>query len=253
MTSNKFFIVLASFLLLYGVLTSNNVMSQNELICSIQDIKTEADLSNWSQYYYLHPRPDLTIKALLFAEKEGFLDNRDACLPLIALTSQIVRQNPKQLPAWVQELNPMKTEHKKLIWKALWQSNTAESRSAANLLAQDFPINERPPLLTQSSPSPQPIEKIELSPPVLDMLWANFFATGDERYVVRIMSALPYLRKETLDTSKMITAGVASWSLASNAHQHKRVMSICLAALQRHPEWKPELEEVIARANAPQK
>ena len=225
--------------------------AMNEPAGPVQDIKTETDFNNWSTYYYLYPRPDLTVKALLFAEQSGYFNKNDVRVILIALTSQIFRQNPKQLPAWIKELAPMKTEHKQLIWKALWQANTAESQNAANLLAQNFPTYGRPPVLSQSSPSPQPIEKMELSPPVLDMLWASFFITGDERYVERIMAALPGQGQH--DANKMITAGAASWSLAANAHQHKRVMNICLAALQKHPEWKPELNEVIGRANAPQK
>lgn len=226
----------------------------NEPVSPVQDIKTETDFDKWSTYYYLYPRPDLTVKALLFAEKNGFFDKSDVRVILIALSSQIFRQSPKQLPAWIKELTPMKIEHKELIWKALWQANTAESRNAANLLAQNFPTYVRPPVISQSSLSPQPIEKMELSPPVLDMLWASFFITGDERYVERIMAALPVLRKGQRDANKIITAAAASWSLAANAHQHKRVMNICLAARQKHPDWKSELDKIIVQAKAsPQK
>jgi hypothetical protein len=216
----------------------------------IQNIKTAADFEQWCTYYYLYPQPDLTVKALLSAEKSGMFDKRTAQVCLIAISSQIFRENPKQLSTWIKELSPMTTEHKKLIWKALWQANTIESRKEANVIAQQFPEKNRPPELTQFTPNPHPIESMELSPAVLDMLWASFFITGDERYVERIMAALPGLRQGQYDASKAYIAGAAKWSLASNAHQHKRVMSICLAALQKHTEWKPELTEIIAQANA---
>lgn len=229
----------------------SHTQAVKEPIAPVQDIKSETDFELWSTYYYLYPRPDLTVKALLFAEKDGIFDMKNAQLSLVALTSQLFRQNPKQLTVWIKGLTPLATEHKKLIWRALWQANTADCKKEANLFAQQFPTYDRPPVLTQSSPQPPLIENMPLSADVLDMLWASFFITGDERYVERIVSALR--GQGQYDANKTLTAGAATWSLTANAHQHKRVMKICQASLQKYPECKPELEQIIARANAPEK
>ncbi len=218
-----------------------------------KDITSENDFEQWCTYYYLHPQPDLTVKALLFAEKNGYFDKESARAPFLAMISQLFRQNPKLLPVWIKELTPMATVHKKLIWNALWLANTPESKEEANLFAKQFPAYDHPPAQIASIPAPQPIEKMQLSADVLDMLWGSFFITGDEKYVDRIISALPGLRKGEHDPNKMMAAGAAQWSLTANAHQHQRVMKICMAARQKHPECKPEVDQVIARANARQK
>lgn len=44
--------------------TQNKAMNESSIIP--KDIKTEADLNEWMTYYYLHPQPDLTPKAIFF-------------------------------------------------------------------------------------------------------------------------------------------------------------------------------------------
>lgn len=215
----------------------------------MQDIQSVSDLNRWAAYYYLYPSPDLTVKALLFAEKSGILDKNKSQAPLVAHFSQIFAQNPKMLSDWLSELSNLNMQHKAFLWKALWQANSAESKEAANALAQQFPANSSPPVLSRSSPRPIPFEKMKLSPVVLDMLWGSFFVTGDERYVQRIMVALPGLDTANHDLEKMLTACAAKWSLFSNARQHERVMNICLNARQKHPEWEPYLDAICEHGN----
>jgi len=217
----------------------------------IQDIRTLGDFEQWSAYYYLYPCPNLTVKALKFADKNGVFDHEGAPAFLIALMSQIFAANPNKLASWIDQLSEITPQHKVLVWKALWLVNTEQSRKVANQLAQQFPGSNRPPVLSQASPIPRAIEKMDLSPGVLDMLWACFSVTGDQKYIERIMSALPGLRKGQHDANKMFTAGAAQWSLTANARQHKRVMEICLNARRNHPELQPELDKIIAQAKLP--
>lgn len=230
---------------------SDRPVQDRQVMLKLQGIQTMPELNQWSTYYYLCPRPDLTVRAVLFCEKSGILDRATAQAPMLALYSQIFASNPKQLTVWIKELSPLSAAHKRLIWQALWQTNTAESWKAANIFAEQFPANNRPPVLSQSSPKPEPFEKMQLSPAVLDMLWSSFLITGDERFVERIISALA----EFGDGKKQhsMTAFTAQWSLISNARNHQRVMSICKAAGAKHPECKAQLDDVIARASAPAK
>lgn len=216
----------------------------------LHDIRTLSDFEQWATFYYVHPRPDLTIKALKFADKNGVFEIQGSTAVLIALMREVFAENPKQLASWIEQLSSMTPQHKAFVWNALSWVNTPQSKALANQLAQQFPTNQRPPVLSESSPSPEPIERMELSPDVLDMLWTSFFVSGDEKYIERIMSALPGSRQGHSDPGKLITAGAAQWSLASNAYQHKRVMEICLNARRKHPELLPQLDKIIAQAKS---
>lgn len=216
------------------------------------EINTIDDLSNWMTYYYLKPRPELTVKAVKFAAKEGLFERNGLGVIMIAMMNHIFAQNSKQLPAWIQDLSTLSIKHKAYVWQALWRVNTDQSRELANQLREQFPGDQKPPLLTSDSRIPTPFEKMRLSPAVLDMLWISFSITGDEKYVERIISALTGLRKEERDPDNILTAGAARWSLASNAHLHEKVMKICLEERKRHPELQSELDKVISQARLAQ-
>ena len=83
---------------------------------------------------------------------------------------------------------------------------------------------------------------------MLDALWGNFMATGDNAPVVRIISALPWIHVRG-DVPRLLVGGAARWSLISNAIQHQPVMAVCRRELASQPkEVEGVLREVIAEA-----
>jgi len=66
---------------------------------------------------------------------------------------------------------------------------------------------------------------IEHSPSYNDMFWAGFFASGDQRYVEKVLmeAQLPEMEK---NVNLLATSMSARWSLASNAINHKLVKKI---------------------------
>src|SRR5262249_48748082 len=81
--------------------------------------------------------------------------------------------------------------------------------------------------------------------------------SGDERYVRRVISALPAANADTdaranpgaAGVGSFLVGGMARWSLMSNASQHPRVLQICREAIEKMSEdRKPVLERVIADA-----
>ncbi len=83
-----------------------------------------------------------------------------------------------------------------------------------------------------------------ISPQALDMLWATFFATGDERVVRRIISVLQ-LSKDNKSAEALIGTS-ALWSLKSNAKQHEKVMAICKEEIGKQDGLtKNLLQEVV--------
>lgn len=135
-----------------------------------------------------------------------------------------------------------------MIYTALWLANTKESNRQATILAKQLEVPAQV-AIAKGIPHLPPIENMEIrSPAIIDMLWASFFATGDERYVKRIITLLPWSETNKHDQSKKIIGDTARSSLASNAIKHKRVMAICENAIHAQPELKPILDNLIENA-----
>jgi len=200
-------------------------------------------------YYYQHPRPDLMISALRAMSKEGWLKKENSKAPVAAFLARLLSANADRWDRWTKDLTGETEDEKSIFTVALWMGNDESCRKAlAGLLRGGDPafkqeasqlLEKRPPnLLGDDIDSPQ----------FLDALWGSFLATGDERYVQRLISTLPLLDRKD-DIMKMLIGGAAKWSLTSNAVQHPKVMEICEAELKVLPEnQKPALMEVIESA-----
>lgn len=177
------------------------------------------------------------------------LDRQNAEAPLIAFC-QIFAQNSKELPAWIEELKSLRQSHKNLIWTALWMANTTEARSQMVIVAKQCMPYEQA-AIAKNTQKVVPLETMEVSSPViLDMLWADFFATGDERYVKRIMTVLPASNQAGQPGASAIMSGVAKWSLCCNAHQHQRVLEICKKEMNNQPPLREVLSQIVDKATS---
>jgi hypothetical protein len=79
----------------------------------------------------------------------------------------------------------------------------------------------------------------------LDMLWADFFATGSELAVLKIITNLSELESE--HPFEVATAGSAKWSLTSNGIQHDAVHAIIRKRIDDEPNEliKSTLQQII--------
>jgi len=179
--------------------------------------------------------------------KKGWLSKADSQSPLAAFLAQVFANNSDKTKAWLIELQSSTEDQKIMAALALWMAHTSNSVSLLESVAtkgspsyQDYVKkllgDDRPPDFLKDTIS---------SAGFLDALWGSFFATGDERYVQRLISALPMLDTKG-DVTKMLIGGAAQWSLTSNAIQHPRVMEICETELNTLPnDQKPALRKII--------
>ncbi|MBZ5657847.1 MAG: hypothetical protein LAO56_21505 [Acidobacteriia bacterium] len=224
--------------------------SNPSLIASAKGITTDDEMHEWVTYYYLHPRPDLTVSAIQLMSKKGWLSKSSSQSPLAAFLAQVFASNGDKLNAWVTELKTETEDQKIMAALALWMSHSSESKKLLEQMAvkgsasyQDYVKG-----LIRDDHPPDFLKDAISSPGFLDALWGSFFATGDERYVRRLISTLPLLSSK--DTQNVLIGGAAQWSLASNAEQHPRVMEICKSELSKLPDdQKPVLEKVIESAH----
>ncbi len=246
-TNNRFkrnFLILAISLLLSGSGAAN---AEGNATAGPVAIKSTQDLVNWMTFYYMHPQPDLLVPALMFADQNGMVQQGEA--PLTAFVSRLFAQNPKRLGVWLEQLDALTPKSKPMLWSSLWWSGTVESKEALNKLLVKLPPKSQDYLMSQMAKPAEPIEEMEIkSPAVLDELWGAFSATGDDKYIVRLMTALPWIYDASGDFNKLSIGGAARWSLASNAQQHPKVMKLCLKAKETKPELRKALELVLADA-----
>lgn len=102
--------------------------------------------------------------------------------------------------------------------------------------------------------------KTPLSPAYNDMNWSSYFATGDVKFLNKIIANIHHAENR-IDRNLFVTGATAKWSLCSNAKQDKQVKEhlttlkdnkkIIKAILKRDPhEFKQEMTDVIIKQRA---
>jgi hypothetical protein len=210
-------------------------------------INSTEDVVQWMTYYYLHPQPDLLVPALQYADANGLIEKGQA--PLTAFVSRVFAQNPARIAGWTKELESLSPQGKPLLWSALWWSNTVEGKQSLEELMKTLTEKQAGEVLQQMAHPATPIEQLEVkTPEVLDELWGAYSATGDEKYVNRLISVLPWQYDHSADYMRMTIGSAARWSLTSNAQQHPAVLKICLKARDAQPQLKGILDKIITDA-----
>ena len=225
------------------------VQSRPAVIASVKSIATQEQLDEWMMRYYQHPRPDLTISAVEFMAKSGELSHKGAQPPIGAFLSEVFIQNPGAVEQWQTQLRNGTDDQERILALALWMSDVKELLPLLKAMASgsSASVGEYAKGLLATRP-PDLLRDDVASAGFLDMLWGGFFATGDERYVRRIIGTLPLAKTEG-DIQEKLIGSAAQWSLTSNATQHTRVMEICEVELKRlSDDQKDTLAEVIKRA-----
>ncbi|WP_299488049.1 hypothetical protein [Acaryochloris sp. IP29b_bin.137] len=201
-------------------------------------------------HYFENPQLNKVPMAIETFVKEGYLTNDSTVDSVIIFLSFIFRANPDQVSLWLKSLENLSEPVITEIGKALWFSDTAEAQQSLDtIIAEGSPaIKESLEFLLQESPPN--IEDLPIaSPDVLDMLWAAFAATGEEKYVTRLISALAYVNQDAEPHLSSI-GNAARWSLQSNVDKYESVKSICTNQLNQQPqEISLILKELLADVN----
>lgn len=211
--------------------------------------KSEKELIEWMTYYYLHPSPESTSSVIQSMQQFGYFKKESAGAPLASFFSCIFRSSPTAIESSLKTFANFSPEEQQILVRSLWLANTKEAKFQLEKLIAIQLNNENPKNADLLKTNPPEIEKMPInSPDILDMLWGAFMATGDEKYVVQVISVLSYSTIKG-DVARLLVGGSARWSLTSNAIQHKRVLDICISQLKKQPkEATAILSEIITEA-----
>lgn len=206
-------------------------------------------LGRWITYYYSNPEPHRVAEAIHAASSQGFMKNGQKASPFIGFIAGVMSKNPSMAQSLAEQLTSLPEVDQPVLILGVWYSAYPEAKPLLARLTKFMPKHKEmiDHLLTNGRPSLLDLP-LEQGPWVLDALWGNFMATGDDAPVARIISALPWVNVRG-DVSRLLVGGAARWSLISNAIQHKPVMTACRKELASQPkEVADVLREVIAEA-----
>ncbi len=192
--------------------------------------------SEWMSYYYMHKDASKTGQFIQWLQSAQILENKSTAVPSIAaFLSFIFRDNSTQISEWVKSANPTGNT-KKAVELGLWLSGRGD---AIPELFNETPKFSKASARSLADISPQ-------KPEHLDMMWSAFFATGEEKYVQKIINVLDeHINLSGEKTIDMLTRGAAQWSLSSNMLQHELVNRLVhKEILARSGEVKEKLQAI---------
>ena len=224
------------------------------LVCS-PSFATEGNFSDanalglWITYYYSNPEPHRVAEAIRAASSHGFMKNGQKAPPFIGFIAGVMSKNPSMAQSLAEQLTSLPEVDQPVLILGVWYSAYPEAKPLLERLTESMPKHKEmiDHLLANGRPSLLDLP-LEQGPWVLDALWGNFMATGDNAPVARIISALAWISVRG-DAPRLLVGGAARWSLISNAIQHRPVMTACRNEVESQPkEVAKVLREVIAEA-----
>lgn len=229
----------------YG--SDTNGVSMREPKAALSSLSQSKDLWQWMTYYYLYPVPSLTPAAMHLLEEEDAFDKENALPPISSFLSRVFLQNPDKITEWINQAQ-ITDEHKKQVLPLVLRLTKLPAAIAeAESIEKSIPSADR--IITHLDLSADKLDTFYISSPSdLDMLWGCFLATGDKRYVEKIITTVPWSKKLTGSINKISIGAAAVWSLTSNAQQHKLVLQILKEVSAAKPELQYDLSKIIEKA-----
>jgi hypothetical protein len=172
---------------------------------------------DWFTYHYLERDTGRVAEAMRELGQEGALAPGPQEAPLAAFFAEVFRASPPQALPWIEAARLDAGGRKPLI-KALWLAGLEyEAVKLARLDGwpkADLEKLRRPP--------PDRFAFRISDPSHLDMMWAGFMATGDARYVTRVVEVLEYpVAEGEAGVPGLLLRSAARFSLAANAFRHE--------------------------------
>jgi hypothetical protein len=187
----------------------------------------EDDFRQWFAFYYKEPHPEYITSALKYMRTQHYLEE----FPDIAsvFLSRVFATNPDALTDWAASWDNLGQEEWNVICVALWLTNTPTSKDllAKNLERAAPDRREHLRDMLKSDPGDiDPMTAEVVDPRQINLIWAAFSATGDERYVKRVISYVHFYGEES-DERQAAIGEAAIMTLANNTLQHQVVARIC--------------------------
>ena len=177
---------------------------------NLSELKTIDEINGFMQTYYLHPQPDRIAEVIDALSPSGFVRPNNEFV-LIGFFSEVFAANPNRVSEWQDHIAKQDARTKAILERAVSVSKTGG-------------------LLNNTGHSPQ----------LNDGWWAAFFASGNPKFVNKLIDQLEYWDARE-DEMLFFAGATAKWSLASNARSNAGVRSTLESAKANATGRKQEL------------
>lgn len=189
-------------------------------------IESDAEYNTlkWVNQYYKNPQPDVLVKRVYVMSRMGYFEQEGQTAQAVGFFATIFAQNPTRVDAWFTEFRALPAAHQRLLAAAAWKANLPRGANRVQTApgASDAAVAD---LLSQK---PAPLgETAVLSVASMNFEWGAFLASGNERHVINILTAVGSQTPGLTESARL--------SLAIRAGQDDRVMDICRAQLDSQP------------------
>lgn len=198
----------------------------------------------WLTHYYQNPQPADLARAVMSLSREGYFDVPGNVSRSIGFFSAVFAQHPEYVSTWFTQFEKLPVRAQRLMASALWYSGHPQGEKILDQLAMNASPETRASIDRLLSQNATPVLHTPvLSESSMNLQWGSFLASGDERYVTNILSAVGAGLPGVNEAARM--------SLAMNAASHPRVMEICRAQLDKQPnEVRSVLRAALNEAEA---
>lgn len=181
-------------------------------------VRTAKDIEELTQTYYEKPRPEIITAVIRALQATRLFYTANAIPPYVGFFSEVFTANPGRVAVWREHIASLQHPTKGVLE---WAMSVSKDGGVLQIEGQSAALN--------------------------DMYWGAFFASGNERYVYKLIEQLR-LVDERDDRETFAVGGASKWSLASIARSHARVRAILEAAKTSSDQRTREIiVEVLTR------
>jgi hypothetical protein len=198
----------------------------------------------WMESYYQHPAPDALVQAVGNLNYDGFFADLAQQDVAVGFFSTVFEQNPKKVDSWLRAARFLPLSARRTLAIAAWVAGdpAGTTQVRERFATTRYPIRAEVNRLVAAGPGSVYAAPVA-STAAMNLRWGAFLASGDERHIVSILTAL--------GSNEPGLASSARFALARDAAAHPRVLEICQEQLDRQPQAvRAELRAVVDDATA---
>lgn len=198
----------------------------------------------WVSRYYVDPRPDELLPMVRALSRTDYFETVGQPAIAIGFFSTIFAQHPERVSYWLAHSASLPERHRRILAAAAWQAGHPRGTRMIQEMAATADAGLRTEIREMLAAGSAPVASVPVvSTASLNLQWGAFLASGDERHILNVLSAL--------GSEERALASSARFALAQSAAAHPRVLEICRAQLSRQPEAiRAELRAALNAAAA---
>lgn len=239
-------ISISVFLSIFTILLCCNCFASEAPKPKVQESSVLNKVDGYMTGYYKHPQPNKLPWFIntVISHKEFFNLDQGVGSIIAAFITEVAKNNPEKIYLWMQQIKAVADNEHKLIYQAIWDSNTQQSKRYLKELAKSDNKQVSNVAKQVMKKPPEDILNKKIDGLVLDQLWASYEASGNDKYLIRILEVANEdpkkyefkLRDKELVTIDVLNIAAATWSLNSKRNQDKEIDNKIKKIIASKPE-----------------